>query len=160
MPIIIFLIDSVTRSKYDIHGSSLTSLYWRKVNRNEHNEVETIRDRFDSLALYNIATETGYHHGKSWKNGGLREFTDHINAFTKGNHTTEEKEENLEKWVAAGRSYWQWINCLTKLDTNESSESEDDSGADMRQLSITTHSTSDRCGYLILLTQGDIPETT
>lgn len=123
-------------------GSGLTSLYWRKANRSEYTEVETIHDRFDTLELYKIATVTGYYHGKSWKNGGLREFTGPINELTKGDHTTEEKEKNLEKWIAAGRSYKQWIDCLTKLDTNESSRSEDDSGAETPQLKITTNDTS------------------
>lgn len=166
----------------DLHAydCSLTSIYWRKADRCEYGEVETIRDRFDSLALYSMATETGYHCGKSWKNGGLRGFTNHVNAFSERDHTTKQKEKSLKDWIAAGCYYRQWIDCLANMsetdttvadqseaDQSESDVSESESGTETPETDesetdtpIAVTSNKDHCGYLISLPQGNSPETT
>jgi len=118
-------------SRPDLHAydSSLTSIYWRKEDRREYGEVAIIRDMFDSFALYSMAMKTGYHYGQSWKNGGLQEFVNHINAFSERDHTTKQKEKNLKEEVAAGCYYRQWIDCLTntsETDISETDESETD----------------------------------
>ncbi|EFE37786.1 hypothetical protein TRV_07559 [Trichophyton verrucosum HKI 0517] len=133
-----------------LHGSSggivsanndnLTSIYWRKVDRSEYNEIEVIRDRVDSLILYHMAVSSKHHTGRSWTNGGLQGFTSQILSLPERDHTFLEKEERIQEWVASGHSYWEWVEYLYNAETQEIR-------AD------SSHYREDRLGYIIVLPQ-------
>jgi hypothetical protein len=92
----------------------------------------------------------GCHTERQWTHGGLQELTSHVGPYFDRDHKLEDKEKNVGAWVAAGVDI---RNGLTLWLTRTKSS---DAG-----VSTTGHyPCAVRCGYLILLPQDGVPETT
>ncbi|KAF9882624.1 hypothetical protein FE257_005949 [Aspergillus nanangensis] len=114
----------------------LTSMYWRMVGRDMRNEIETIRHRFDCLALYHVAVHARYHTDRSWRTNGLVHFAALTRMALRRDHPQDAVAKNLDHWVKSGMAYRELITCLSEATSDE------------------------RCGYLIILPKvGDSEES-